>query len=152
MFPTIGSDGECLEIGCAQGSVPGRLRFRDIFLLALVGRVFFRIGFGIRIGLLECASSLASIGDIELGEFFDDEFEMFTVLEVFAQERDFVCGDSFTSVFLIFPALMFEVGAFPESAVAAGLGHFAVFFKEGSAFDGGNGGELSEEGLALALG
>jgi hypothetical protein len=27
--------------------VPGRLRFRDIFLLALVGRVFFRIGFGV---------------------------------------------------------------------------------------------------------
>lgn len=102
--------------------------------------------------MFERASSLASIGNIELGEFFDDEFKMFTVLEIFAQERDFVCGDSFTSVFLIFPALMFEVGAFPESAVAAGIGNFAIFFKERSAFDGENGSELCEEGLALALG
>jgi hypothetical protein len=82
---------------------------------------------------------------------FDDKLEAFAVLKVLAQQGDFVCGDSLAPVSFVFPTLVFVVGAFTESAATFGIRHFAVLLMERAAFDGVNGGELGEEGLALAL-
>jgi hypothetical protein len=50
----------------------------------------------------------------------------------------------------VFPALVLVIGAQADSALALRGGPLSVFLGERAAFESGDGGELSEEGLALA--